>query len=692
MDQDDAVPEDAGSSREWLEKITSAEKAFNIYQSKCDRIEEAFGNLEKLSSNTADPKLNIFWANLQVLKPAIYQRPPNPVVMPRHSDLGDVVRKAAEMLERALQFDVENDDLHDTMMAVRDDLALSGRGAPWVLDNGACIHVSRQDFLHEPARKWSEVNWVARAVHVTKKEGRDRFGKSFNAVQTVKIGDQREDDYRETNDKAKVWEIWCKETRRVYYVTEGIDTILEESEPFINVKGFFPCPRPAYSTVQPGTLLPVPDFVYYRDQVDEINIMTRRITALTESLRMKGFYASGTSEVGEAIEAAMRQTSDKAILVPVSSLAALGGGSLKDSIIWLPVAEIGNLIQGLVGLRKQLIEDVYEITGLSDIMRGATKAQETLGAQQLKAQFGSIRVRDRQAEMVRVARDVIRTKAEVLAETYDPMEIMQMAAMQIPTAEQMAAEEQQQAQMQQAAQMRQAQAQMPGQPQHPQQPAPPPKKRQVSIDQIAALFQAQKIRPFLLDVETDSTIAPDEQAEKQSRIEFITAIGGFMEKAQGAIAAAPETAPFLGELMKFTAGGFRAGRDLGGAIDDFVDMVEKRAAKAGQGGHPNPEMMKVQAQLQGDQAKAQGEMQIKQAQVRADAQVQQAKVQTDRERAANEFALAKMKFEAEMQLARDRLNAEMELAREKAAMAVKVGASSGSDTVGSAVRFGGEIG
>ena len=39
-------------------------------------------------------------------------------------------------------------------------------------------------------------------------------------------------------------------------------------------------------------------------------------------------------------------------------------------------------------LRKQIIEDIYQIMGLSDIMRGATDPQETLGAQQLKTQYG----------------------------------------------------------------------------------------------------------------------------------------------------------------------------------------------------------------------------------------------------------------------------------------------------------------
>ena len=43
--------------------------------------------------------------------------------------------------------------------------------------------------------------------------------------------------------------------------------------------------------------------------------------------------------------------------------------------------------------REQIKAVIYELTGLSDIARGASKASETLGAQQLKSQWGSIRLK-----------------------------------------------------------------------------------------------------------------------------------------------------------------------------------------------------------------------------------------------------------------------------------------------------------
>lgn len=606
MSEDKAPAE---SSKPWLDALRDAEKAFEVYQERCDNIDKLYADLNGFVALNRDRELKVFWANLEVLRPSIYQRPPQPVVMPRHSDTGEVPRKAAEMLERALEFDVEADDLHETLKQVRDDLALKSRGVVWVLDNGSAIHVCRNDFRHEPARKWRETGWVARCAYIDKQDGVKRFGSKFATAQAQEMGKDRSDDYQSTAKKVPVWEVWSKTESKVVWVTEGVETVLDESEPFVDVKGFFPCPKPAMGTIQPDTLLPVPDVMYYRDQLDEINTLTRRIHSLSESVRMKGFYSAGTSEVGEAIETAMKQTDDKAIMVPVSNFAALGGSSLKDSIVWLPVTEIAAVIEQLVALRRQLIEDVYEITGLSDIMRGVSDAQETLGAQNLKAQFGSIRVREKQNELVRVALEVLRIKAEIFAETIPANDLAAMASMNLPTDEHIA---QQVQQIMQQAQNAAMQAQQSGQQIPPEamqqaqqqiQAQVQKLQQSVTIEKIGQLLADQRVRPFSLEVETDSTIAPNEEAEKKNRIEMLTAMGGFMGQALPLIEAKPEAAELVGEMLRFGAGAFRSNREMGQVIDDFVDKMKGGSAQPDDGAN-KAEMAKVQVEQAKEQNRA----------------------------------------------------------------------------------------
>ena len=612
-------------SKPYLDMIREAQSAFEDWQRRSDNIDKQYASLKTLADTSGDREFQIFWANLEVLRPTIYSRAPQPVVAPRHTDGGELPRKASELLERVLAYDVEDDDLHDTLLQVRDDLALSARGVSWVLDNGRCIHVDREDFVHEPARKWQEVGWVARRAYLTRDAMEERFPEAdLRNVKYEKVSSKDGDakDYKPTAKKAQVWEIWSRAENAVVWVTDGALLVLDMQPPLIDVKGFFPCPRPAYGTLERRTLKPVPDFVYYRDQTDEINELTARISALSESLRLKGFYESGTSEVGEAIEAAFKRTDDKALLVPVSSSAALGGKSLKDAIIWMPVKEVADVITALVALRRQLIEDVYQITGLSDIMRGATDPNETLGAQELKSQYGSIRVRERQAEMVRVARDILRLKAEIYAENVPAAELAQIAQMKLPT------------QADAAMMLQKAQAQG--------QQADPSKI--VTLEQVDGLLKSQKTRPFVLEVESDSTIAPNEQEEKRSRTEFITAVGGFIQQAGSMVAQRPETAPFAAEMLKFTAGAFRAGRELGGAIDEFAEAIKASAAQAQKAPPPNPEIEKAKAQMQAKQAELQFKVQSKQAESAMAAR----KSEADLQMAAQKHDLEMQKMQAEI--------------------------------------------
>jgi len=301
-------------------------------------------------------------------------------------------------------------------------------------------------------------------------------------------------------------------------------------------------------------------------------------------------------------------------MVPISNWAAFGGS--KEVIIWLPIADIAQTIQALVLLRKQIIEDIYQIMGISDIMRGATDPSETLGAQQLKTQNGSTRIRDKQQELVRLARDLVEISIEIMCSQFDPVTIIEMSQTQLPTQEMQQrkmmnlAQQIQQLQMQMQ-QMQQAQAQAKQQvlpPPGAQPGAPPPttpapgqedplaaqiQQMQTQIDQLMVQLEKAKTEPtidqvlhflsdnraksFVLDIETDSTILADENAEKKARTEFVSVLGTLLPQLSQMITAEPKTAEFCGELLKFATAPFRAGRSLDGAIDELIEQMKQKA-------------------------------------------------------------------------------------------------------------------
>src|SRR4029077_4270527 len=81
----------------------------------------------------------------------------------------------------------------------------------------------------------------------------------------------------DNRQRAKFWEIWNKNERRVVWVAEGVEVILDEDDPHLELQCFFPCPKPAFGSLQRASLVPVPDILQYKDQLDEIDTLTGRI-------------------------------------------------------------------------------------------------------------------------------------------------------------------------------------------------------------------------------------------------------------------------------------------------------------------------------------------------------------------------------------------------------------------------------
>jgi hypothetical protein len=646
----------------WCEMIKDAEKVFENWHQRCDNISKAYASLKSLAAESKEREMSLFWANIEVMKPTIYARAPQPVVVPRFNNRKPVPRAASELVERSLMSSFDIEDFHSTMLCIRDDLVLFGRGAPpWIryktegqivgpdgdpntdqeaesaeaenvegFEEYVCYdHVNRRDFLHEPGRKWKEVGWVARGSWLTRKQGKKRFGANWKEIE-YSLKNDTDDEYK-IDKKARVWEIWHKDSEKVVWVHPHSKDVLDERDAWLDLEGFFPCGQPAYGTCEPESLIPVPDFLFYKDQIEEVNEYTARISALAEALRLKGFYSGGAEDVASAIETAMASTDNNMILIPVPATAALGQG-LKDAIVWIPLADVASTITALITLRKEVIEDIYQISGISDIMRGETQASETLGAQNLKAQFGSVRVKGRQNEMIRVADEAMKIAGEIMSENFQPETLMAMGQVEkiVPMAQIQQVEQmkQQQAAMMQQMQAQQQQPPQPGQPpmppQAPQQPPQMPPipelpRDAVALEEVMQLLRNERMRPYVLRTASDSTIQPNEDMEKQRRNEFAQAVGGLLTQAMPLVQAAPQAGILVGRILQFVTSAYRAGRELEGDIDDFVEQMEQQA-KTPPEPAPDPAMIKAEADAKAKEMDGQIKMQAAQMKQQSDAQ------------------------------------------------------------------------
>lgn len=280
------------------------------------------------------------------------------------------------------------------------------------------------DYREAPARTWDEVEWVRFQSYMTRAELKKRFGAKGDKAQldyTPKGSTQDDDTKAPPPDifkKARVWEFWDKAHRRVVWIAPGTpDLVLDEKDDPLGLPDFFPVPAPLLATTTTDTRIPVPDYAEYQDQADELDVLTQRIDRLTRALRMVGLYAGSE-------KATIQQMMDPGTenrLIPVEDWGAImgkGGLDTKGMIQWLPMGEIANVLIQLCDMRDRSKQIIYEITGIGDIIRGATTPTETATAQKLKASFATRRQEPEQKRVARFARDCIRLMGAVMAEHF----------------------------------------------------------------------------------------------------------------------------------------------------------------------------------------------------------------------------------------------------------------------------------
>jgi hypothetical protein len=473
---ENAVSEDEREeAAHWLYQIQLAEKSDEKWIKQGDRILKEYSK-EPIDDNYAQArKFNILWSNVQTLKPSLYGREPVPIAERRFLDKDVVGRVASQILERAMRYEMMDCNFHDSVTACVYDYLLVGRGVAWMrfvpafgdasslaqrgddqLEeyDGSPVeddkktsaaqdahdespektdekligartfvdYVNWRDFLHSKARTWDEVEWIARKYRMTRKDLIDNFGKKIGEdVPLEKTDHERLNDtghrdrLTDSMAKATVFEIWSKWDRKVRFIAQGYHRFLEEPrEDPLNLEGFFPIPKPLFATLAHDTITPTPDYEEYRDQAMELNQLTLRINLLLSALRVAGVYDSSFKELARLLDEGGENK-----LIPVASWNARAEkGGLESAISFLPMKEVAETVMQLFEARDKIKNDLYEITGLSDILRGQADPRETATSIKTKGRFGSMRLQDRQAEVARFCRDIIRMMGEIISEHY----------------------------------------------------------------------------------------------------------------------------------------------------------------------------------------------------------------------------------------------------------------------------------
>lgn len=614
-------------AEKWLQELKMAKREDEKWVRRGKKIIRRYRDDRQGYADTAK-RYNILWSNVQTLFPSMYGRTPQAQVERRHKDQDPVGRTASQILERALQYELDNyRDFDHAMRAAIMDRLLPGRGVAWVRFETKDITtvdgqvtpqsfspvdtVYWEDFRASPARTWDEVTWVARRVYMTRRDGVERFGEDFKEVPLTHEPIGIDEMIKNGEDvghlkKAQVWEIWDKSTMQVCWVAEGYQKALDCIDDPYGLDGFWPCPKPLYATQTTDTLVPVPDYALYQDQADEIDLLTQRINMLVKALKVVGVYDASQTGIQRMMSEGVDNT-----LIPVDTWAMFSEkGGIKGTIDFLPLDQVVMALQQCYAAREQAKQVIYEVTGLSDIIRGSSMASETATAQQIKSQFASLRLRDAQRAVAVFATELLKIKGQLMSDLYSPPQLIEMSGI-------MGTQDAQYA------------------------------------EQAIQLLKSEPARNFRIEVAADSLVEIDEQSEKTNRLEFLQAAGGFLQQAIPAAQQVPAMAPLLAQMLLFGVRAFRASRPLEAAFDEA--MAKMSQPQQPQQEKPDPEAAKAQAQMQLEQAR----MQMEQSRLQADQQMEQVKLQA-------QMQIEQFKAEQAQQIEMMRQQAETERAQMKA--------------------------
>jgi len=666
-----------GKLQRWSAEITAAEKELEKWQGSANRVVKKYID-DRDAVETSQKWVNLFHTNVGIMEASLYANLPTVDVSRKFFDMhDDVGRVAGLILQRAIQQDMAEPecDFDQVLRHAVSDRLIPGLGTAWVrlvtetedtpaLEDGTTPlddegnplqrissqeividYVYWEDYLWSPCRVWADRRWVARKVPMTRDACIKRWGED--------VGKQIPMDYKSSwknadgqkinpanviMKRACIYEIWDLEKKQVIWFSKGYKAGLLEvkDDPLQLAEHFEPSPKPLFANLTTSNCVPKPDFAMLQDQYNELDETNNRISLLVIACKVTGVY----DRSADGVQRMLTEGSDNT-LIPVDNWAMFAEkGGIKGQVDWLPLDVVVQALGELNKHREAVKNQIYELTGISDIVRGSSKASETLGAQELKAKFASVRIQKLQDEVTRFAEEILQIKAEILVGHFDPMILAKMA-----NVENMAPEDQ-----------------------------------QFVIPALQLLKGPEQAMEWRVTIQADSMAMVDYNQQKTERSELLNASATFLQSAASVGQVDPSLTPLMLQLLQFGVSGFRISKDMEGVFDKYISELEAKVEQQKQQPPPpDPAMVKLQAEQQAAQQKAQLDTQTAQQDAQLKQQMQQAELAADAQRLQMEAAakqqemhMEQAQFAAEMRQSMMMFMQEMQQMRQEFALQMQM--------------------
>lgn len=561
-------------------------------------------------SNTA-ATFNILYANTETLFPALYQKPPQPACRSRYPGMKPVVDKAAEIMQKCLESTIKNQDFDEPARCAVKDFLLPGRGVTrirWepffeevpVMEQGPFDDMGMEteveafnedgspqteqkkvgeevypevvyweDFIRDPTRNWQDCLWIGFRHLMTKEQLLTEFKDSPYMAKLIAEPHRIKELLRHTESsanrneegetgsmsrsniglgdviqKALVWELWDKQTRKVvWYCPDAPSLVMRVDDDPYNLKNFYPMPNPLISVGSTDQQVPVPLYDTYRDLAEALDIASKRLIDNIRRVKARGAYNSAIESVKQIL------TADEGEMIGVDNVDFTEG--LEKHIMFVDFEKEIKAIPALMNQIEWYKGAIYEVTGISDIMRGDTKASETATAQRIKGSMGTKRLANGKELVANYMRGILDIMGEIIVENFDDAEILLMAGV-----------------------------------------APDDPIDMMLAQEAIPLLRQEYLRNIVVAVETDSTIVADATAEQEANQKVVASTGVILQAIPSLLQVglpAPEVMMMSLKLLKVL---FHSVPRSSEFIDEINSFTLKLEMMMGQ--QPMPGMMPQQ--------------------------------------------------------------------------------------------------
>jgi hypothetical protein len=594
-------------AKKWNKQLSECKKSHEDYRETAYEAYSIYLNDHQLY----EVYYPLLWSVVQVEHGACLSSRPRPDIRPRHSDQNPTYKTAAQVMERALEFFLDQTGSEDSLHQTVDDYLVAGLGVPRIKLDSEIIEVDRPElgttepviqnqvvriehvpwsrFGWEPAQCWDHVEWVFFEHRMTVREIKAEYGQDVDIAENEdNEGDKSRDTRSRTGTEKElvsVYEIWDKKSKTVVIMTMGSLTPLDVMEDPLGLTGFFPIPCPIMTNVAYDNLIPTTDYTYMEPFDVELNRLYRRSKAVTEQIKAWGVHDASFFEMEDP---SLVEDGDSIAIQNLSD--RMDGGKMENIMSFAPIRERVETLREItaqIDIKRRHVDDIF---GISDILRGSSNPQDGQDTNKIKERWAGIRLQRKQTAVQLMIRDLFRIMSEVTVEHVTAENLSKITQIQV-------------------------------------------------TPEVYALLQNDLMREFAVDVETDSTVVQDENADKRERTELLQALTQYIQIVAPAMQSNMITADLGKEILSIAVSPYSTqSKQLETVIEQLPGQQQQLQQATQQNQQSQQQIQQLQQQIQQKDFALAQYSQADEARKNAESQAKVAKEQAATQKIQSELA------------------------------------------------------